>query len=302
MRDTLPLALAITFVAVAGCSEGHVEPFPGAVPMQPMAGAAPEPGCGGTAIFDPVPALDCASLAAAAPAASVDALPGGYWTGQFLNETQAVQGYMQAMVGEDGRFQILAYRTNETNLCNNWEAALSGTMTTDGNALSGGGRIIAVKPTLADGTLAADLQVEGVAAERDRLSGTWNASSGDAGCFDLHQYWASDYEVTSALEYLAGNWTDHYADSRTRLAVDADGSFAGGDQDGCVWAGRFGLIDDSYGLYEFETDIRSCDRAGQFTGLAWHGAGWDPGERWLMVLANDGELVMRVTFSNRPLP
>lgn len=304
MRGKLIPVLAITLVSVTGCSGGSAGPafdpqaLQGPLPPQPSPDSASQPNCGGTAIFAPVSALDCASYGAAAPAASIDALPGGYWGGQFLNETQAVQGYMQAMVGEDGRFQVLAYRTNENNFCYNWEAGLGGTMTTDGNALSGSGRIIAVKPTLADGTMAADLQLAGVAAERDRLSGTWNASSGDAGCFDLHQYRASDYEVPSALEDLVGEWNDGHFEPHSHLEVNVDGTFTGSDQDGCAWTGRFGLIDDSYGLYEIEADIRSCDRAGQYTGLAWHGPGWDPGERYLMIRADDGQHLLRANFSN----
>jgi hypothetical protein len=206
---------------------------------------------------------------------------------------------MQAMVGEDGRFQIQAYRYNDNNLCHNWEAELAGRMTTVGNTLSGSGRMIAVLPTLADGTQAADLEIEGVVAERDSMTGAWNASSGDAGCFVLSSYWAADYETPSALENLEGEWTDFYSGRRSQLSVEADGSLAGSDGDGCSWTGRFGLIDDRYSLYEFEAELQSCGRAGQYTGLAWHGPGWDPGEFWLMVRADDGEQALAVTLSSR---
>jgi len=289
--------LAITVFIVAGCLGEHKDG--GTVRRTSQSSGYPSatPGCG-YAIFDPVPVLNCSSLAVAAPAADFDALPGGYWSGQFVDETQAVQGEMTAMVGEDGRFQLKAYRHNDHDLCTNWEAELAGNMTTVGNSLSGSGRIIAVKPGLVDGTTAADLQIEGVVEERDSLSGTWNASSGDAGCFQLNQYWAADYEAPSALENLVGEWNDHYSDSRIRLTVDVDGSFAGSDQDGCSWTGRFGLIDDRYSLYEFEAELQSCDRAGQYAGLAWHGWGWDPGEFWLTVRAIDGEQALVHSFSN----
>jgi hypothetical protein len=235
----------------------------------------------------------------AAPAAEVDALPGGYWTGRFVDDTQDVQGYMVALVAGDGRFQLQAYRTNETDLCHNWEAALTGRMTIAGNAMTGDGRMIALIPTLADGTQAADLQIEGVVAERDSLTGAFTASSGDAGCFVLDQYWSSDYEARSALENLAGDWTDHYSPDATRLSVDVDGTLSGSDRHGCDWTGRFGLVDDRYSLYEFEADLHACDRAAHYTGLAWHGPGWGPGEYWLQLRADDGNQALVVNFSSR---
>lgn len=290
--------LAAAVVAIAGCSGGSGEfpPHP-STPQQPGGSLGPQ-SCG-SAIFDPVPPLRCDSLVMTAPAASVDALPGGYWTGQFLDETQDVQGYMVALVGEDGRFQLQAYRTNETDLCHNWEAMLTGRMTTAGNALRGDGRLIALIPTLADGTRAADLQIDGVVAERDSLTGAWTASSGDAGCFVLEQYWAGDYEAPSALENLAAEWIDPWSPDAARLSVDADGILSGSDRRGCNWTGRFGLIDDRYSLYEFEADLHGCDRASHYTGLAWHGPGWDPGEYWLQLRADDGNRALVVGFSAR---
>lgn len=298
MHSKFPPAIAVAITVISGCSGGSGGPATVGSSSQPPGDSVTQPNCGGTAVFDPVPVLDCASLNTAAPAAGVDALPGGYWSGHFYNETQAVQGYMEALVSEDGRFQIHAYRYNDTNLCTNWEAELGGSMATEGNAVSGNGRIIAMKPALADGTGAADLQIEGAVAERDSLNGTWNASSGDAGCFKLDQYWATDYEAPSALEQLVGQWQDHYSASRSRLTIGVDGSFAGEDLLGCSWTGHFALIDDRYSLYELTAELQSCERAGQYTGLAWHGPGWDPGEFWVIVLANDGEKALRLTFSN----
>ena len=297
MHSKFAPAMAIAMLAFASCSEGHRPLGIDGSSSQSPGGPVAQPNCG-TAIFDPVPDLNCASLNNTPPAVSVDALPGGYWSGRFADETQAVQGYMQALVGEDGRFQIQAYRYNDANLCTNWEAELAGKMTTVGNSLSGTGRIIAVKPPLVDGTKVADLQIDGTVAERDSISGTWKASSGDAGCFQLDQYWASDYEAPSALEKLVGQWTDYYSNSSSQLTVDVDGSITGSDRYGCSWTGRFGLIDDLYSLYEFEAALQSCDRAGQYTGLAWQGWGWDPGELWLQVLADDGEHVIALTFSS----
>lgn len=297
MHSKFVPVLAIAIFAAAGCSGGHKDVGAIGPASQTSGDSSSTPGCG-TAIFDPVPVLNCASLPTVAPAAGVDAMPGGYWSGQFLDETQAVQGYMSAMVGEDGRFQLWAYRYNDTNTCTNWEAEFGGNMTTVGNSLSGSGRMIALKPTLADGTMAADLQIEGVVVERDSLTGTWNASSGDAGCFQMNQYWATDYEAPSALENLVGEWNDYYSESNSHLTVDVDGSIIGSDRYGCSWTGLFGLIDDHYSLYEFEAELQSCDRAGHYTGLAWHGWGWDPGEFWLEILADDGEQALRLTFSS----
>jgi len=292
------LLLAGAFISAAGCSGGSEE-FEADPSTSPLPGGSVAPQNCGSAIFDPVPPLRCDSLATDAPAASVDGLPDGYWTGRFVDETQDVQGYMMALVAGDGRFQLQTYRNNETNLCHNWEAALTGKMTTAGNALSGNGRIIALIPTLADGTQAADLQIDGVVAERDSLTGTWTASSSDAGCFVLDQYWSSDYEATSALGNLAGVWTDHYSPAATQLSVDATGTLSGSDRHGCKWTGHFGLVDDRYSLYELEAELQSCERSGQYTGLAWHGPGWDPGEYWLQIRGDDGNQALVVNFSSR---
>jgi len=297
MHSKFGPVIATAILAIAGCSGGHNDVGAKSPPSRTPGNSSVSQSCG-SAIFDPVPDLICANLNIAAPAADVDALPGGYWSGRFADEAQAVQGWMLALVGEDGRFQIKAYRYNDTNLCTNWEAELAGRMTTVGNSLAGSGRMIAMKSTLVDGTTAADLQIEGVVAERDSLIGTWNASSGDTGCFELGQYWAADYEAPSALENLAGDWNDNFSASGSRLTVDVDGSITGSDRDGCSWTGRFGLIDDRYGLYEFEAELQSCVRAGLYTGLAWHGWGWDPGEFLLMVLASDGEQALALSFSN----
>lgn len=297
MNSKCVAVLAIAILAAAGCSGRHEDVGAIGPTLQTSGDPSSTANCG-TAIFDPVPVLTCASLPTVAPAAGVDARPGGYWSGQFLDETQAVQGYMSAMVGEDGRFQLWAYRYNDTNTCTNWEAEFGGNMITVGNSLSGSGRMIALKPSLADGTLAADLQIEGVVAERESLTGTWNASSGDAGCFQMNQYWAADYEAPSALENLVGAWNDYYLNGSSRLTVDVNGNITGSDRYGCSWTGRFGLIDDRYSLYEVEAELQSCDRAGHYTGLAWHGWGWDPGEFWLQVRADDGEHALVLSFSS----
>jgi hypothetical protein len=290
------LLLATALISVTGCSGGadefQVDP---STPQLTGGSVAPE-NCG-SAILDPVPPLSCDSLAIAAPAASVNALADGYWTGRFVDQTQDVQGYMIALVAGDGRFQLQAYRYNETNLCHNWEAALTGEMTIGGNTLSGNGRIIALIPTLADGTQAADLQIDGVVAERESLTGTWTASSSDAGCFVLDQYWGGDYEATSALGNLVGTWTDYHSAGATQLSVDASGTLSASDQHGCNWTGRFGMVDDRYSLYEFEADLQSCDRAGHYTGLAWHGPGWE-GEHWLKIRADDRNQALLVNFSS----
>lgn len=298
MHSNIIAAMAITVLAVSGCNEEPRALGGGNLSPQPPQGSAGQAGCG-AAIFDPVPDFICADLDLAAPPSGIDALPGGYWSGRFADETQAVQGYVEALVAEDGRFQLQAYRFNDTNTCHNWRAGLSGTMTTVGNAMSGSGRIIAAISTLADGTQSADLQVDGVVAERGSITGRWNASSGDAGCFQLDQYWAGSYEAPSALAKLQGEWTDRYSSNGGRITIGANGSLTGSDGHGCSWSGHFALIDDRYSLYEFDTELRSCDQAGHYTGLAWHGLGWDPGEYWLKILAGDGQHALLRNFSNR---
>ena len=279
----LPVLVA-TLIALAGCNEESGAVGGGSLPPPPPQGSVGQAGCS-PATFDPVPDFICANLDLTAPPSGVDALPGGYWYGRFADETQAVQGYVEAMVSEDGRFQLQAY--------------LSGTMTTAGNAMSGSGRIVASISTLADGTESADLQIDGVVAERDSITGRWSASSGDAGCFALDQYEASVYERPSALATLEGQWTDRYSSKGGRISIGASGSLTGNDGYGCSWSGYFGLIDDQYGLYEFAAELQSCDSAGHYTGLAWRSFGWDPGEYWLRILASDGQHALARTFTNR---
>lgn len=292
MRSNHLLVLVVTGLVVSGCSGGDNGP-PG---RDPQTSAPPvlQPACPG-GITDPVPVLQCDSLPTAPPSDGIDALPGGYWQGLFIDETQAVHGYMHALVSEDGRFHLQASR----DMCFGWEAALTGRMTTTGNAMNASGRMIAQVPTLVDGTRAADLEIDGVVLERTSISGRWTASSGDAGCFLMDSYDAGYYEAPSTLENLVGEWTDHYSPTRARLAVDANGNLAGADRNGCEWTGRFGLIDDRYSLYEFEADLQSCDQAGHYTGLTWHGDGWDYGEYWLWLRANDGEHALVLTFSSK---
>lgn len=297
MRSNAGWFIVGLLLLVAGCS-GDAEDFQVDPSTPQLPGGSEAPQTCGSATFDPITPLSCDNLAVAAHAASFDALPDGYWTGRFVDETQDVQGHVMALVAADGRFQLHAYRYNETDLCHNWEAALTGKMSTAGYALSGNGRIMAVISTLADGTRAADLQIDGVVAERDSLTGTWTSSSSDAGCFVLDQYWSSDYEATSALGNLVGTWTDYYSANATQLTVDSSGTLSGSDQQGCNWTGRFGLVDDRYSLYEFEADLQSCDRAGHYAGLAWHGLGWDPGEYWLQILADDRNQALVVNFSS----
>jgi hypothetical protein len=203
------------------------------------------------------------------------------------------------MVSEDGRFQMHAYRYNENNLCTNWDAALAGTITTAANAMSGSGRLLAFAPALADGTMASDLQIEGIIDERRNMIGKWTGASGDAGCFVMNFY-NFYYEAPSALANLSGEWTEGGLSSAgTRLVVASDGSVSGTDNSGCNVTGYFALIDDQASLYEFEADFTSCARAGHYAGLALHSPGWDPGEFWLHVQASNNAQVLKLFFSSR---
>ena len=293
------ITLAALVIITAGCSGGNEgNPAAGLLSHIPAASTPQSICAAGSVVFAPVTPLVCDSLPAAPSAPDVDLLPGGYWTGQFLDETQDVQGYIAAMVSEDGRFQLQAFRFNDNNLCYNWEAALAGDMTTDGNTLDGGGRLIAVSPTLVDGTRAADLHIEGWLEERSSMIGKWSAASGDAGCYEL-SYYDYVYDAPSALANVVGNWSGHGSNPGAGLHVATDGALNGSDGYGCNLSGYLGLIDDRYSLYEFDADVTSCLQAGHYAGLAWQGPGWDSGEFWLQIRANDDARVLALNFTNR---
>jgi hypothetical protein len=115
------------------------------------------------------------------------------------------------------------------------------------------------------------VDLDGTIVTKDGAWGsyTWGL---DFGRFVLNYF--STYENTSALSKLEGIWTFSQASSSgltftLALTVDPDGTVFGSTTEGCVFNGRFKIIDSHYNVYRLLLDTSLCgDLDGAYRGLA----------------------------------
>ncbi|MDX1405753.1 MAG: hypothetical protein R3192_14500 [Woeseiaceae bacterium] len=262
-------------LAVVGCGGGSQQPAP-APPPPPIVNIPGNPE------LPPAPELDCDAIASqtGSPNLGMNVLPGGVWDGSITNVTRKQNSFIQAMVGEHGRFALTYYPSN---------AAVSGSMDILGDEFAGVGLAFADQgDTWSDGSAVTEFATAGQISERASITGTWSTASGDSGCFELDRYYDYAYEEMSAVNLLAGLWLGD-----PDLSVNQDGSFFGQDSSGCSWNGEFRMIDAQYNMYDVVAEISGCGKAGQYTGLAYRDYVFVP-ERALLMAINDSNRFIRL--------
>lgn len=116
-------------------------------------------------------------------------------------------------------------------------------------------------PVVLDGTIAT-------------MDGAWGSYTWDQdfGRFVLN--YVSTYEEPSELNKLQGIWTFSQASSSgliftLTLTIDRDGTFFGSNTDGCVYNGKFNIIDTQFNVYRLLLDTSLCGELdGAYKGLA----------------------------------
>ena len=198
----------------------------------------------------------------------VDASVGGIWEGTATSDLEP--GVVYTVVGiatEDGRLRLFV---EDLTLIVDAEASqLAGNLTTDGDDVSGDVQVWAsLGFTFANGETTDMATFSGTVDERTSLSGTWTASTGETGTFDLT--YLPLYERGSSLAAMEGMWTsfDENDNPYGNYMVDANGNITGSDVQGCQFSGAITIIDAAYNVYEVTLTISMCGALdGQYSGL-----------------------------------
>lgn len=279
MNTISRLVLAALVFAVAGCNSGGNEAA--RAPVPPVISPPPPPPVSGAPDY-----VACANQPSAAePSLTVPtASPGGIWTGTLTDDTRRTARYFEAVVGEDGRFHFRTYGDSTDVVA----PQFGGILSTAGNTLAGTGRAYLARGDQSyESTYSGDLELTGVIVERQRFSAQWSAASGDSGCLYASNYYAYDYEQSSAEGVPSRTWTAYLGPSLV-LTTDPDGRFNGQGGEGCIMDGRIAQIDERFGVYAIALSTSACAAAGDYAGLAYicWSCGW--GEPYLLLYFDNG--------------
>ena len=141
-----------------------------------------------------------------------------------------------------------------------------------GNVNVKGGKLTAsLKPFSGGDALDSIVELNGVVVTKDNIQGdyTWGE---DFGRFVLN--YSPLYEQSSSLSKLEGMWTFNEASSggtifTITITVDPDGTLFGSNTEGCIYNGKFGIIDSRYNVYSMSIELSLCgDLNGEYEGLA----------------------------------
>lgn len=197
---------------------------------------------------------------ASAPVPVVNEKMGGIWEG-----TSTSGGNSQTLIGvttDDGRFRFLSLDTS---------GQFVGTINVSNqNQISGSGVGIApVGSTWTDGSTAISIDLSGAISERVSFTGTWSASTGEEGDFNLN--FDDIYNEDSSISTVQGTWTsfDEFANATGSYTIDSDGGINGQDNSGCVYGGSLSIIDSNFNVYDITLTVSNCgDFNGTYTGLS----------------------------------
>jgi len=272
LRTTPSVYMLILMLTLAACGSG---------------GSAPQPERpAGANTIPPAP-----------PLVSAPDYSSGYLYGELYLDDAANSTYgIEILMSEDGQFRALQlgpYNHPQTYML------LRGSFALEGRLISGEGVAIASPgETWSDGAAVTSLSISGTldgpnSTTDGKMLITVSMASGDSGRIDAKYAINSGYWRGSDLEQLEGSWRaeqnadgswypDPYRSFDPPLAppkflefnVANVGEFSGADDDGCVTAGHFSLIDTRYGLWSVDYTISDCDRAGSYSGLSLRDNGW----------------------------
>lgn len=232
MRNRLILSLALSLFATASCGGGG--------------------GGGDSTPITPTPTPP-----------PPDQLIGGIWEGTATNNLQpGVVTEIAAVITEGGDARFIT--------ADGVQIVSTSPLSVSGNAVSGQARayapigfVFSNNQPVTTGTLSATV------SERDSLSGTWTADTGETGNFNL--LYNPIYERDSSLDLLADNWVgvDEFLNIVSSFIVDGNGAVNGQDVLACMYSGQINLLDTRYNTYELSITVTNCDVFnGDYSGLA----------------------------------
>ena len=194
----------------------------------------------------------------------VDADPGGLWLGTVTYDDQTFEELV-GITTSDGRFTLISLDTFGPDTFGQY----IGMLTVNGTDVTGSGSAYAAAgATWDNGSTVLDISITAVINEQTTMSGSWTASSGETGSFELD--YDADYERDSSLVLLEGFWYvyDDILNPVLTLTVDAGGAFTAQNNLGCQSLGQISIIDASFNVYGWGVAISNCIIAGDYSGFA----------------------------------
>lgn len=189
-------------------------------------------------------------------------LIGGIWEGTATNNLQpGVVTEVVALVAESGDARFVT--SDGTQIVS------IGALTVSGSAVSGDMRAYTpIGFVFSNGQPVVTGTLSGTVQERDSFDGSWAASTGESGDFDM--LYNPIYERDSSLALMNGNWVgvDEFQNITSTFDIDGNGAVNGQDVLGCLYSGQISLLDTNYNAYGFRITVTNCDIAnGDYTGL-----------------------------------
>ncbi len=178
-----------------------------------------------------------------------DASTGGIWTGT-ITSNQGVDEFL-GISTDDGKFRFFSLITR---------SELHGNISVSNNELSGTGFGVF------DGENLLTITLNGQIKERQSITGSWSASTGESGNLDF-QY-LDVYTRSSSIEKLNGGWTG--TDDGLvwiELAIN-NGAIGGTDILNCEHNGTITILDPMVNAYLIEDTVSNCPISGEYIGLA----------------------------------
>lgn len=211
-------------------------------------------GCGGSS--------DSGASNAAPEPAVVNQSPGGIWQGSAIVGGQSQKTL--ALASEDG--QYFGLNVNEATGC---ASVVTGTLSTDGSALSGNifeaavtystGSSIQTDCAYADGSTWGSGTISGTVTQRSSATISTDvntANGGSAVSAPSTLTFNSLYDEGASLAKIAGSWITSTGVVNT---IAANGSFSSQDQSSeCMVSGQYSIPNASYNLYSLSVTFSNC--------------------------------------------
>jgi hypothetical protein len=120
------------------------------------------------------------------------------------------------------------------------------------------------------------------------ITGTYTSSSGDSGSTSLS--YDSIYNRPSSLSQTQGTWSFTEGSYSSSITIQADGTIAGSDSNGCTFSGSVTLLDSTKNLYNTVVQITNCGLVNE--QLSGWGVVYDkasPNDTLFMIINNSQE-------------
>lgn len=192
---------------------------------------------------------------------------GIYWSivSEFNSEAydHAVRNPVDVIITSTGEARFIFFGSTDTPLMDTQLV---------GNVNVAADKLTASLKEYSDGNVQlSTVEIDGTIATKDGAWGSYTWGQ-DFGRFVLN--YISTYEEPSELSKLEGIWTFSQASSSGQtftftLTIDPDGMVFGSNTAGCVFNGKFNIIDSQYNIYRLLLETSSCgDLDGSYEGLA----------------------------------